>query len=281
MSVSEILDPNRNPKTPRRLKAERTFHRVTMKPSSASPGETLYVAVPRLSDGVLLAPGSLALRFDLSIAKPKHAINCFVNNLGRNLVTRRNVTFAGEIIPASGVRGPVLAAGERRGQRHVRRQEQCHQRGLRDELRHTARPRAPGRPRRSLPAGPVQGHNIRDHPGNGQRGCVWPRRCQAQLQPPEPGTGIREYTERRASAKRRRGLPQWQGVLLRSCDTAQDVLDHQGQGQHHQPEHELAAQVHGWSLAPVRRALHSRCPKSGEIRLFGHHEHAGNGRRDA
>lgn len=98
MSVSEKLNPDRNPKVARGLKAERTFHRVTMNPSSASPGETLYVTVPKLSEGVLLVPGSLALRFDLNVAAPKHANNRFVNNIGRNLVTRRKVTFAGETL---------------------------------------------------------------------------------------------------------------------------------------------------------------------------------------
>ena len=77
MSVSEILDPNREPKTVCGPKAESTFHQVTMNPSSVSPGENLYITVPKLSDGVLLVPGFLALRFDLTVAEPKYVNNRF------------------------------------------------------------------------------------------------------------------------------------------------------------------------------------------------------------
>ncbi len=97
MSVSAKLDPTRTPKIPRGLKAERTVHRVTLNPSSASPGETLYVTVPKLSEGVTLVPGSLKVGFELSIGGGQ-ANNKVVNNVGRNVVSRLKVSFAGEIL---------------------------------------------------------------------------------------------------------------------------------------------------------------------------------------
>ena len=40
-SISEILDVSRESRTPFALKAEKTLHRVTFNPSSASPGEDI------------------------------------------------------------------------------------------------------------------------------------------------------------------------------------------------------------------------------------------------
>lgn len=96
MSLSVQLDPNRAVKTPRALKAERTRHRVTFNPSKASPGETLYVAVPKLDQGVVIAPGTMALRFDLVVSG--QANNYVVDNVSRALVNRMTLKFGGEVI---------------------------------------------------------------------------------------------------------------------------------------------------------------------------------------
>ena len=95
-SVSEILRPSFEKKIPNSLKADRVRHRITFNPSKASPGETLYIAVPKLEDEVLLVPGSLALVFNLVVSS--HANNFLVNNVSRALVTRLVVKFAGEIL---------------------------------------------------------------------------------------------------------------------------------------------------------------------------------------
>ena len=56
-TISEKIDPNRIPKQPFGLKAESTLQRTTFTPSSANPGETLYVSIPKLSgNNVLLKP---------------------------------------------------------------------------------------------------------------------------------------------------------------------------------------------------------------------------------
>ena len=71
-------------------------HRVTFNPNKAMPGETLSVPVPKLDDGTVLVPGSLALVFDLVVSG--HANNFLVNNVSRALADRLTVKFAGEIL---------------------------------------------------------------------------------------------------------------------------------------------------------------------------------------
>ena len=93
-NVNEILRPSFEKKISNALKADRVKHRLTFNPNKASPGETLYVAVPKLEDGAVLVPGSLALVFNLVVCG--HANNLLVNNVSRALVSRLVVKFAGE-----------------------------------------------------------------------------------------------------------------------------------------------------------------------------------------
>ena len=95
-SVSEILRPSFEKKIPNSLKADRVKHRFTFNPSKASPGETMYIVVPKLEDEAVLVPGSLALMFNLVVSG--HANNFLVNNISRALVSRLVVKFAGEIL---------------------------------------------------------------------------------------------------------------------------------------------------------------------------------------
>ena len=78
------------------MKADRTIHRVTFNLNQASPGETLRVPVPKLHEETVLAPGSLALIFDLVVSG--HANNFLVNNVSRALVKKLTIKFAGEIL---------------------------------------------------------------------------------------------------------------------------------------------------------------------------------------
>ena len=78
------------------LKAESTLKRITLTPSSVNPGETLYVNIPKIKEGVVIVPGSVGLLFNLNVAG--HANNTLVNNVGRNLVTALKVDFGGEVL---------------------------------------------------------------------------------------------------------------------------------------------------------------------------------------
>ena len=96
MEVSEKINLNFEKKTSNALKADRTVHRVTFNPNKASPGETLRVPVPKLHEGTVLVPDSLALIFYLVVSG--HANNFLVNNVSRALVSRLKIKFAGEIL---------------------------------------------------------------------------------------------------------------------------------------------------------------------------------------
>ena len=95
-SISEKIDPNRMPKQPFGLKAESTLQRITFTPSSANPGETLYVNIPKLSGNNVIVPGSVYLSFNLDVTG--HVNNTLVNNIGRNLVSNFKVMLGGEVL---------------------------------------------------------------------------------------------------------------------------------------------------------------------------------------
>ena len=95
-TISEMIDPNRMQKKPFGLKAETTLHRTTFTPSSANPGETLYVNIPKLSGDNVIVPNSVRLAFNIEIGG--HANNTLVNNLGRNLVSNFKVVLGGETL---------------------------------------------------------------------------------------------------------------------------------------------------------------------------------------
>ena len=96
LTISEVLNPNRLPRKAYGLKYEATLNRITLNPSSVNPGETLYVNIPKLAEGIIIVPGSVELLFNLNVAG--HANNILVNNVGRNLVTILKVKFGGEIL---------------------------------------------------------------------------------------------------------------------------------------------------------------------------------------
>ena len=76
------------------MQAERTVTRIAFNPSTANPGDVLYVTVPKLAQDVVMVPGSLALVFDIDLTGG-HANNHLVQNVSRALVSRLTVTFGG------------------------------------------------------------------------------------------------------------------------------------------------------------------------------------------
>ena len=94
-TISEKIDPNRMPKQPFGLKAETTLHRTTFTPSSATPGEALYVNIPKLTGDNVIVPNSVKLAFDFDIVGGE-ANDTVVNNLGRSLISDFKVLLGGE-----------------------------------------------------------------------------------------------------------------------------------------------------------------------------------------
>jgi len=100
MSGTEAPDsllPTHTGKIPRAIKAPRAVKRITFDRTEASPGETLYVHVPKLNENEVLVPGSLGLRFDIDLTGC-HANNYLVQNVSRALVSKMVVKFAGTIL---------------------------------------------------------------------------------------------------------------------------------------------------------------------------------------
>ena len=93
-NISEYLDPYRFPRMAFGLKAKSTLNRITQTPTNANPGETLYIEIPKLSENMVIVPGSVFLLFDLIISG--HENNTLVNNISRSLVKRQRVFFGGE-----------------------------------------------------------------------------------------------------------------------------------------------------------------------------------------
>ena len=90
-------DLQRIKKTFGAMKAKRIVNRITFNPSEANPGETLYVAVPKLSANEVIVPDSLALRFDIDLSGG-HANNFLVQNVSRALVEKLVVKFSGDTL---------------------------------------------------------------------------------------------------------------------------------------------------------------------------------------
>ena len=95
--VPASLHPAHLSKTQHAIKATRAVKRITFDRTEASPGETLYVHVPKLNENEVLVPGSLSLRFDI-VLTGGHANNYLVQNVSRALVSKMVVKFAGTIL---------------------------------------------------------------------------------------------------------------------------------------------------------------------------------------
>ena len=99
MAVPPSLLPSHSERVLGAMKAERTVKRITFNPTSANPGETLYVSVPKLANNEVIVPGSLALVFDINLkVTGAHANNHLVQNVSRALVDKFIVKFASTII---------------------------------------------------------------------------------------------------------------------------------------------------------------------------------------
>ena len=180
--VTKSLRPTHKSKTLFAIKALRAVKRITFDKSEASPGETLYVRVPKLNKNEVLVPGSLALRFDIDLSGG-HANNFLVQNVSRALVKKMVVKFAGTILQDTAdydlfkiyedlflsqeqrwdperrdperrfVQDPVKCGRQANFKRRRRKEAEPN---LRDEVSHQAGPRDLDRPRRLLPPGSIR-----------------------------------------------------------------------------------------------------------------------------
>ena len=75
------------------IRGPRTRSVVTFNPSTISPGEELYINIPKLKPYSCLVPGSLNLLFDFKNSNTKSR---FMNNLSKLLAKRLQINVAGE-----------------------------------------------------------------------------------------------------------------------------------------------------------------------------------------
>ena len=94
MAVQPHLLPTHSEAIFDSMQAERTVTRIAFNPSTANPGDVLYVTVPKLARDVVIVPGSLSLLFDIDLTGG-HENNYLVMNVSRALVSRLTVTFGG------------------------------------------------------------------------------------------------------------------------------------------------------------------------------------------
>ena len=66
MMHGKYVDANRSLKRHIHFKAERMYNSKTFNPSSAIPGDTLYIEIPLLS-GLALVPNTLKLAYDMEV----------------------------------------------------------------------------------------------------------------------------------------------------------------------------------------------------------------------
>ena len=99
MAVPPSLLPSHSEKVIGAMKAERTVRRLTFNPTSANPGEALYVSVPKLAEKEVIVAGSLALVFNINLkVTGAHANNYLVQNVSRALVDKFIVKFGDTIV---------------------------------------------------------------------------------------------------------------------------------------------------------------------------------------
>ena len=94
MSVEPHLLPTHSEAIFNSMQAERTVTRIAFNPSTANPGDVLYVTVPKLAQNMVMVPGSLALVFDIDLTGG-HANNYLVQNVSRALVSQADGDVCG------------------------------------------------------------------------------------------------------------------------------------------------------------------------------------------
>ena len=89
------LEPGSRRSKMTEIRGTRTRHVVTFNPNKASPGEEIYIDIPKLKADTCLVPDSLHLWFDFKNANAK---SWFLNNLSNLLCERFVIKFAGEVV---------------------------------------------------------------------------------------------------------------------------------------------------------------------------------------
>ena len=91
-NYGSTLKPDRRLRQSLGVKAERLNEKINFNPSTAKPGDTLTIRIPKLASCSLYEPGSIWLTFDLVLS----ADTSVVNNVAKNLIKRIKTTIGGK-----------------------------------------------------------------------------------------------------------------------------------------------------------------------------------------
>lgn len=102
MERGSYMAPYRSSKTSVKFKGETTYYVTNFSPSTAKPGDTIYVDFPRVKDE-LIVPGTFGLTFDFEVVldptEPGANVNTYpVNNLAANIISDFRVKIGSQII---------------------------------------------------------------------------------------------------------------------------------------------------------------------------------------
>src|SRR5271157_4442654 len=102
MERGKYLAPYRSLKTSVKFKGETTKHKTTFTPSTAKPGDTLYINFPSVKDELII-PNTFGLSFDLDIvldpSEPGTEVKTYpVNNLAANIFCDFKVKIGSQLI---------------------------------------------------------------------------------------------------------------------------------------------------------------------------------------
>jgi len=98
MATGQYLNPERLNKTPLGIKATKQHHVITHNPSSANPGEDLYVRLPKLTTNTFYVPGSVCLTADVEISGESGNDNHLVQNFARNVIKKMKIHWGSTIV---------------------------------------------------------------------------------------------------------------------------------------------------------------------------------------
>ena len=98
MEYGKRLNPERSPRTSKRIKGTRQKVIVTHNPSEIDQNQELLVRFPNLGSNEVIIPGTANLSFNIELSSTADLNRTLVSNIGRAIVKKLAVKFEGNEI---------------------------------------------------------------------------------------------------------------------------------------------------------------------------------------
>ncbi len=95
-SFGHTLNPSRIQRERVQQRAERSHEVISFNPSSAKPGDTINIRIPRLNRDTVIVPGTMKMVFDIKLSG--HANNLLTANAARAICRRVEDSLGGVVI---------------------------------------------------------------------------------------------------------------------------------------------------------------------------------------